>query len=137
MTGKQRVVVDTSVLISRLLLPKSVPGQVVSAVLKHGQLLASAATLEELVDVISRPKFDPYVTVVERQGFLRRLGRLVERVPIVHRIEACRDPRDDEFLELAVNGRAAVIVTGDDDLLVLNPFRDIPILASASYLALR
>lgn len=120
-------------LVSRLLLPKSVPGRVVSRVVRHGQLLASDATLDELADVLARPKFDPYVTVGERQEFLRLLTRLVEWVPIVYRIQACRDPKDDKFLELAINGRADVVVTGDDDLLVLHPYRDVPILTPTSY----
>ncbi|MGH7557489.1 MAG: putative toxin-antitoxin system toxin component, PIN family [Gemmatimonadota bacterium] len=134
MRARERVVVDTGVLISRLMLPKSVPAQAVSKVAKHGQLLASAATLEELTDVLARPKFDPYVTVTERQKFLRLLGRLVEQVPIIHRVEACRDPKDDKFLELAINGRADVIVTGDDDLLVLSPYHDVPIITPAAYM---
>lgn len=56
-------------------------------------------------------------------------------MPITHAVRACRDPKDDKFLELAVNGRADLIVTGDRDLLDLNPFRDIPIIAPAEYLA--
>jgi predicted nucleic acid-binding protein len=56
-----------------------------------------------------------------------------ELVEITERIVACRDPKDDKFLELAVNGRADAIVTGDDDLLVLNPFRGIPIITPAAF----
>jgi putative PIN family toxin of toxin-antitoxin system len=135
MQAGERAVVDTGVLISRLLLPKSVPGQVVSKVVSYGRLLVSTAAVEELADVLARPKFDPYLTVAERQRFLRLVVRVAERVPIIHRIEACRDPKDDKFLELAINGKAAVLVTGDDDLLVLNPFRGLPILTPTDYLA--
>ena len=42
-------------------------------------------------------------------------------------------PTDDKFLELAVNGHADVIVSGDLDLLVLSPFRGIPIVALAPF----
>ena len=56
-------------------------------------------------------------------------------IAIEERIAACRDPTDDKFLELAVNGKADLIVTGDADLLVLNPFRDIPIVAPATFVA--
>jgi uncharacterized protein len=56
-----------------------------------------------------------------------------EPISISERIAACRDPRDDKFLELAVNGRAEMIVTGDRDLLSLNPFRNIPIVAPAVF----
>jgi predicted nucleic acid-binding protein len=54
-------------------------------------------------------------------------------VPIAERILVCRDPKDDKFLELALNGKADVIVSGDADLLVLNPFRGIPIVAPAVF----
>jgi putative PIN family toxin of toxin-antitoxin system len=62
------------------------------------------------------------------------LGRIAEMVPIVYTVHACRDPRDDKFLDLAVNGEADLIVTGDDDLLVLQSFRGIPVITPARYL---
>ena len=56
-----------------------------------------------------------------------------ELVTITARIATCRDPTDDKFLELAVNGHAALIVSGDRDLLALNPFRQIPIVTPAAF----
>jgi putative PIN family toxin of toxin-antitoxin system len=94
----------------------------------------SDATLDELADVLARPKFDPYVTLEERQGFLQRLLRIAERVPILQQIQACRDPRDDKFLEVAINGEADMIITGDGDLLALHPFMGMPILTPLDYL---
>ena len=127
--------VDTNVLLSRLLVPGSVPAQAVRRAVDQGQILASEATLEELADVLSRPKFDRYLTVSERQQFLRLFMRIAQWVPILHPVQTCRDPRDDKFLALAVNGEAGVIITGDQDLLVLDPFRDVRILEPAAYLA--
>lgn len=135
MKARPRVVVDTNVLLSRLLVPSSVPAQAVRRAVDQGQILASEATLEELADVLSRPKFDRYLTVSERQQFLRLFMRIAQWVPILHPVQACRDPRDDKFLALAVNGEAGVIITGDQDLLVLDPFRDVRILEPAAYLA--
>jgi uncharacterized protein len=134
MKARERVVVDTNALISRLLLPGSDPGQVVREAVAEAQLLASDDTIIELADVLAREKFDPYTTVEERQEFLRLFDRIAERVPIVHIVRACRDPKDDKFLELAVNGEAQLIITGDADLLALHPFRGIHILTPASYL---
>lgn len=135
MKARPRVVIDTNVLLSRLLVPSSVPAQAVRRAVDQGQILASEATLEELADVLSRPKFDRYLTVSERQQFLRLFMRIAQWVPILHPVQACRDPRDDKFLALAVNGEAGVIITGDQDLLVLDPFRDVRILEPAAYLA--
>jgi putative PIN family toxin of toxin-antitoxin system len=121
-TPRERIVVDTNVLISRLLLPASVPGRAVRKAVEVGQLVVSETTMTELADVLGRAKFDPYLSIAERQEFIRLLGRIAELVPIVRALQACRDPRDDKFLEVALNGRADLIVTGDRDLLQLDPF---------------
>jgi predicted nucleic acid-binding protein len=55
-------------------------------------------------------------------------------VPSWCRIQVCRDPRDDMVLEVAVDGRADYVVTGDQDLLVLHPFEEIPIVKPATFL---
>lgn len=135
MKTRERVVVDTNALVSRLLLPHSVPGRSVRVVVDEGQLLISEATMAELADVLARPKFDRYVTLEDRQQFLRLLGRVAEWVPVIAAVQACRDPDDDKFLELAVSGQADTIVTGDDDLLILDPFQGIAIVTPADYLA--
>lgn len=132
--ARARIVVDTNALVSRLLLADSVPAQAVRKAAGEAQILVSEATMAELADVLARSKFDPYVSIEDRQQFLRLLGRIAEMVPIVHTIRACRDPRDDKFLELAVNGEADLIVTGDADLLALHPFRGIPIITPAAYI---
>lgn len=131
----ERTVVDTNVLLSGLLFPQSAPGRVLRTVLRDGQLLVSTETLAELADVLAQPKFDAYIDIADRMEFLRRLGRVAETVSVVRTVRACRDPRDDKFLEVAVNGDAKAIVTGDNDLLSLNLFHDIEILAPAVFLA--
>ena len=90
-------------------------------------MLASDASLSELRRVLGRAKFDRYVTPTERDDFLLTLTRECELVEVREVVRACRDPDDDRVLEVAVNGRATTIVTGDDDLLELDPFRGIEI----------
>ena len=132
--NSERIVVDNNALVSRLLLPASVPGRAIRKAVEVGQLLISEGTLEELANVLSRPKFDRYVTVRDRQEFLRLLVRVAEIVPVVYTVRACRDPKDDMFLDVALSGSANVIVTGDKDLLVLSPFQNIPIISPSAYL---
>ncbi|MFO1128193.1 MAG: putative toxin-antitoxin system toxin component, PIN family [Rhodospirillales bacterium] len=132
---RPRIVVDTNALVSRLLLPDSIPGRAVRRAVDEGLLLVSNETLAELADVFCRAKFDPYVSIADRQRFIVQLGRIVEVVPIVRQMRACRDPDDDKFLSLAVNGEATLIITGDRDLLDLSPFMGIPIISPAEYLA--
>lgn len=135
MRTRERVVVDSNALVRRLLLPSSVPGKAVRKAVDRSILLVSKDTMNELADVLARPKFDRYISLEDRQQFLRLLGRLSELVPIVHRVHACRDSRDDMFLEVALNGEADLILTGDEDLLVLNPWHEIAILSPAEYLS--
>ena len=109
----ERIVADTNLLVSRLLLPQSVPAEAVRKAVDEDQLLESEATLEELADVLSRAKFDPYVSLEDRQAFIRVLNRIAERVIVTAPIQACRDPKDDKFLEVALHGQAKVILPGD------------------------
>ena len=133
MIPPRRWVFDTNTLISRLLLPRSVPAQAIDKALACGDLLVSDATLQELAEVIARPKFDKYLSDQERREFFKVLSRVAIRVEILRPVAACRDPKDDKFLELAVNGRADALITGDADLLALHPFLGIPIVSPKAF----
>jgi putative PIN family toxin of toxin-antitoxin system len=133
MTKAAAWVLDTNTLVSRLLVPRGTAGQAVDHALARGILLVSEATMEELVEVLSRPKFDRYVAHDERRRFIAMLGGISRLVPITRRVEACRDPRDDKFLDVALAGEARAIVTGDRDLRVLHPFHGVAILSPAEF----
>ena len=134
MSRKPRFVFDNNAIVSALLFSNSVPGQAFFAALDRGEFLVSRETFAELSEALARPKFDRYVTREEREQFLVRLLIEAALIETTEMIVTCRDPKDDKFLELAVGGRAACIVTGDQDLLALHPFRDIPILTPAQFL---
>jgi uncharacterized protein len=130
-----RVVVDTNVLISAALKAQTAPRQTIRWIQQHGIFLKSSATEDELLRTLAKPKL---LSLLVDRAFIQGLTDLVraaELVPIVDEIRACRDPHDNKFLELALNGRADVIVSGDDDLLVMHPFQGIPILTAASFLS--
>lgn len=129
-----RFVFDTNVLVSALLLNESVPGQALGRALHSGTLLISNDFVRELANVLGREKFDRYIVRDERDRFLASLVRESELVDAAERVHVCRDPEDNHILELAVNGDAGVIVTGDTDLLVLNPFRGVRIVTPAEFL---
>ena len=134
MPTEAHFVFDTNVIVSALLLKRSVARQAFNKALDQGKLLLSLATLEELNDVLRRDSFDKYISEDERLEFLAALVREAILVEIAETISECRDPKDNKFLELAISGNAAYIVSGDDDLLVLDPFRGIPILAPRPFL---
>lgn len=134
MIDRSNWVLDTNTLISRLLAPGGLAAQAVDRALARGVLLVSEATLDELVSVLDRPKFDPYVTREERRQFIALLGGISHVVPVAHHLHACRDPQDDKFLDVALSGNAKAIITGDKDLLALDPFHEIRILGPAEFL---
>ena len=127
-----RIVVDTNVFVSAALKANSLPFIVVRWVDRHGGLLKSTATELEVLDVLRRPHLAALTIPLFRDGLAKMLAA-AELVTITERIAACRDPRDDKFLELAINGHADLIVSGDADLLALTPFREVPIVSVAAF----
>lgn len=135
MERRERFVIDTNVVISAVLAPRSVPRQAFDLAFAQGTVLASDATLAELDDVLRRPRFERYVPEAARLQFLAKLIRDVTVVEVTAVITDCRDPKDNKFLELAVSGGSAIIISGDADLLVLHPFKDISILTPQAFVS--
>ena len=133
-----RAVIDTGVLVSAVIKPAGAIGEVLHA-LRDGQLTTIYSTdiLVEIIEVLGRPAFrTKYHIMPEDITALVNLVRLRgELVTPQKKISACRDPKDNKFLEAALAGEADCIVSGDADLLVLTPFQDIPILRPAEVLA--
>lgn len=132
-----RVVVDTNVIVRAVIKPTGAVGSVLLH-LRQGDytLLYAQPLLEELVDVLNRPRIRDKYRLTQRD--IQTVVSLVllrgEAVTVRERITACRDPKDDKFLEAAVSGEADVIVSGDQDLLVLHPFAGIPIIPPTAFL---
>ncbi|MFM2313397.1 MAG: hypothetical protein RLZZ04_2673 [Cyanobacteriota bacterium] len=127
-------VFDTNVLVSALLFASSSPRKALELALDTGKILISKETVDELNNVLSRPKFERYVSQPKRERFLLSLVQKSTLIEIQEKIEECRDPKDNKFLELAIDGKATEIVSGDQDLLILHPFRGIPIITVSQFL---
>ena len=85
---------------------------------------------------IQKKKFDKYISDVDREVFLTVVKNYSKFISVSHKTTICIDADDNKFLELAVSGRAKYIVTGDNDLLCLQNYRDICIITPANFLAL-
>jgi putative PIN family toxin of toxin-antitoxin system len=133
--SETRTVIDTSIAVSAVLLPRSVPRQAFDTAAARGKLLVSEATVAELDEVLRRPKFNRYVPEEKRLEFLAALVREAELVEVTEEITACRDAKDNKFLELAVSGRASHLISGDGDLLALHPFRGTAVVTPQAFLA--
>lgn len=134
MKNDRRYVFDTNTLVSAALFRGSTPGEAFRQALNTGIVLLSEATFEEVDEVIAREKFDDYLSPEERGAFIEALVDRSRFANPREEIQACRDPDDDKFLELAVSENATCIVSGDSDLLELDPFRGIPIIEPADFL---
>lgn len=129
------IVVDNNVIISAAMFWTSIPALAFRKAMKNEfSIIASQFTLSELFEILLNSKFDKYVTIPKRIEFLKIYKNALQIIPVTESINVCRDPKDNMFLELAVSGNAQMIISGDKDLLELNPFRGIQIISPKEFL---
>lgn len=131
----RRVVLDNNLVVSRMISSRGVAVRAFDLAYGNCVLLTSAPIVEELRGVAERSRFDRYVGLSARREFIDRYVAAAKSISIQHEVTECRDPKDNKFLELALSGAADAIVTGDGDLLCLNPWRGVAIVSPAEYLA--
>ena len=133
-----RAVIDTGIFVSALIRPQGRTGDVLQALKdKRFTLIYSTDILVEIIDVLGRDKFrNKYQITPDDIAALIDLIRLRgELVMPSQKVSACRDPKDDIFLEAALEGKAEYIVSGDFDLLDMKSFENISMLRVAEFLA--
>lgn len=128
-------VFDTNSLISAALIPTSLSRIALKKADEAGIFVFSKETLTELNEVLIRSKFDKYISLDERLEYIQKLESRAKIIEISSNFSDCRDTKDNKFLNLAFDSKAECIVTGDSDLLVLNPFQNIPILNAAYFVS--
>lgn len=126
-------VIDTNVLLSALLRGRGARPILEALIARRFRLLISETLLEELASVLSRPEWLKLIGADDCRDFLTTIREAATMVRSKGRVTVCRDPEDNAVLECALAGQADFIVTGDKDLLVLNPFRGIRILKPADF----
>jgi putative PIN family toxin of toxin-antitoxin system len=134
MSLERLFVFDTNVLVSGFLFKKSVPRQALDLAISIGKILHSDETLEEMWEVLVRPKFDPFLSLSDRILLLQGFEQISQHVPLTTQVSLCRDPKDDKFLCLALSAQSECIVSGDKDLLVLADTFSVPIFTPAQFL---
>jgi len=127
-----RVVIDTNIWI-RFLIGKTLSG--LSEAIISGQviMLFSNDLFSELIEVLNRPKFKKYFSASAIEELIALLYEKVELIEIINHFNDCRDPKDNFLLDLAVSGHANYLVTGDADLLILNPFQGVEIISYQAF----
>jgi len=129
-----RVVFDTNIFISALVIPGSVAEKAILKILEgHDQLVISKAIINEILEVLAR-KFSRDRENLSRVAvWLSDIGVLVRPKQKIHVLE---DEPDNRILESAVEGNAEAIVTGDKRMLDLERFQNISIIRLREYLDL-
>ena len=130
------IVFDASTVVSAALKADSIPERALLRAEEVDVFALSAAVDGEIADVLNRPKFARPIPHERRERFLRILREAAIWYDPAVRVRDCRDAKDDKYLELALAAGAEIIVSSDDDLLVLHPWRGVHILSPADYLAL-
>jgi uncharacterized protein len=127
--SRNRVVLDTNLIISAFILPNSIAAQALSIGLEYFDSVCSKEVLYELLDVIKRDKFSKYAS---KQELTERLNVYTQSVIFIDdtlEVTDCKDPKDNKFLSLALTSGAKLIVSGDKkDLICMNPYRGVDIL---------
>jgi len=125
---------DTNTLLSALFNQHSIPGLALTIARLSGTLLISDEVAAEYLDVFSREKFNKWLSLDIRLNFIENIITYALPIQITENVVACRDPKDDKYLSLAITSQAECVITGDNDLLILNPFENIPILNPSDFL---
>jgi putative PIN family toxin of toxin-antitoxin system len=127
------VIIDTNLWISVLISKNYIQLDKLIASNKI-QLLFSKELIEEFITVTNRPKFKKYFsdTVIERLLLaFDSIGRLVV---VKSNVKVCRDFKDNFLLNLAIDGKASYLVSGDNDLLTLKKIGETKIVSMAEFL---
>ncbi len=130
-----KIILDTSVLVSAAISKGSTTDRAVRKAFASHEVLRSLPVTAELETTLRKKKFEKYFRSVYERDFFVHLFRMYSRlIMVTHTVSICRDPDDNMFLELALSGKVDCIVTSDPDLLVLNPFKNIPIITPRDFL---
>ncbi|MGI4976268.1 MAG: putative toxin-antitoxin system toxin component, PIN family [Janthinobacterium lividum] len=127
-------VVDASTVVSAALNPNGTPRHALAAARSQGVIALSEAVYDEIAEVLSRPKFARVLTEDRRRETLELPAAAALWFEPKEHVTDCRDTKDNPYLELALAARATAIVSGDEDLLVLDPWRGIRVLRPARFL---
>jgi len=130
-----RIVLDSNVIVSAILKPNSISADALDIAIEYFDIVASKESLDELLDVLKRPKFDKYLSYDSRMEDLRDYISITKKIPVTLEVFDCKDPKDNKFLALAREANALLIVSGDkQDILSMNPYFSIHIIGVREFI---
>ena len=128
------IVFDASAIVGAALKRDGKPRQALLKARREDVIALSSMVVAEIRSMLARPKFANALSDEDRTIVIALITDVAVWVEPIHRITDCRDEKDNKYLELAVAASAEIIVSSDDDLLALHPWREIRIVRPAGYL---
>ena len=132
--NREPIVIDTNVFISFALTSTTTPALAVEYAINNFIILQSPATICDLVTKLLLPKFERYITLEQCQQLLVRILEISLLIRPTDHTEICRDRDDNKFLNLATSGEARYLITGDNDLLILQRYGKTEIVTPREFL---
>jgi putative PIN family toxin of toxin-antitoxin system len=130
------IVIDVSTIVGAALRPSGIPRQAFDRARETAGVALSQSVLDEVREVLARPKFVDVITQADRDDIIRALTAAAAWFKPLTPVNDCRDPDDNKYLELALAARAVAVLSSDNDLLVLDPWRDVRIVRPSEFLRL-
>ena len=96
-------------------------------------LVFSKELLNEFLEVAKRPKLRRFFSPADIESILETIDEYAEFIDVKSKVDICRDTKDNFLLSLSLDGKADFLLTGDKDLLVLNPFKKTTILSITDF----
>lgn len=130
---KMKIIIDTNIWISFLIskdftkLDKLISNRKI-------QLLFSNELIQEVISVAKRPKFRKYFTDEDIQQLLENFDYYGKLVEVKSEVKECRDTKDDFLLNLAIDGKADYLLSGDYDLLHMHKIQKTKIISINDFL---
>ncbi len=130
------IVVDASVVVSAALRPSGLPRRALDYAIERERIVLSRPVLDEMREVLGRRKFARALASSTIDEVISALSTAALWFSPTVRVNECRDPGDDMYLELARAAAASILISSDHDLLSMDPWRGVRILRPADHLAL-
>jgi putative PIN family toxin of toxin-antitoxin system len=132
MQKKHRIIIDTNIWVHFLITKQFA---FLDGLLENGEvrLIFSEELLSEFIEVVKRPKLSKYFSDDDLKMLLELIEQYADFISVDSNVQVCRDVNDNFLLSLAKDSSANYLITGDNDLLVLNQFEKTRIITIAEY----
>ena len=127
------IILDTNLWISFLISKKfsSIDNLIEN---KKLTLIFSEELIAEFLEVVSRPKFKKYFSKGDIKKILDSFEQYGKLIEVTSKVSICRDEKDNFLLNLSIDSKADYLITGDNDLLILEKIDQTTIVSCADFI---